>query len=130
MQPLERVAYAGVHHRQLVVVGIGLQEQLQAFLCLVFIDVGMIQTTGQGPAHQHRGTITDPVAHRLQASGLAPHFEQHVIHRRCQVRYRIDQGTVQIKHHQFGQCAGEQLLEATHGRARASSACILAMTSW
>ncbi|MNG18921.1 hypothetical protein D3C84_1030310 [compost metagenome] len=111
-------------------VGIGLHEQFKALFCFVVIDGGMIQATGQGPAHQHRGTIADPVAYSLKACGLTPHFEQHVIHRCGQVRDRIDQGTVQIEHHQPGQRPGEQLLEATHARAKANSACILAMTSW
>ncbi|MNJ27714.1 hypothetical protein D3C81_1409320 [compost metagenome] len=129
VQPLEGVAHAGVDHRQLMTFGVGLHEQLQAPLGFVVIDRFVVDAASQGATHQHRRTIADPVAHRLKAGGLTPHCEQHVVHRRCQVRYRIDQGTVQIKHHQFGQGAGEQLLEATHGRARASSACILAITS-
>ncbi|MCY1176246.1 hypothetical protein D9M73_165100 [compost metagenome] len=61
-------------------VGVGVHEQRQRLVGLRIVHGGVVDATGQRPAHQHLGAVAHPVAHCLQASRWAPQFEQHAVH--------------------------------------------------
>ncbi|MNT45700.1 hypothetical protein D3C72_1822970 [compost metagenome] len=127
-QPVEGCQHARINPGQAVVIGIGLHEQFERLLGVGRVDMLVLQTAGQGAAHQHPRAIADPVAHPLDPGRRLAELEQALVHRRGQVRHRIDQGAVQVEHHQARQLALKQFMQHAHPRTWASSARMASIT--
>jgi hypothetical protein len=68
-------------------------------------------TARQRATHQHPRTIADPVTHLIIASRISTELTQHDIDGSSQVRHRVDQGAIQIEHHQLWQFSSKQIAQ-------------------
>jgi hypothetical protein len=87
-----------------------------------------VDVVGQGPAHQHLDAVADPFAHRVDTRGLRPSLSS--MSSTAAARSGTESISVPSRSNITSRGSSrEQLLEAAHGRASASSARILSMTS-
>ncbi|MNN54882.1 hypothetical protein D3C81_1697230 [compost metagenome] len=111
-------------------VGVGVHEQRQRAFGIFLADGVVLDAAGQGTAHQNPRAVADPVADLLDAGRFTAEGDEHLVHGCREVGYRIDQGAVQVEHHQTRQAHGEQRLGGAHHLPTwASSACMARITS-